>query len=306
MILKMKNDIFNEIILQLETGPKTPTMLWNIIRSKKIGSRPTFFRALGKLKVYRKIRKLTIDEIKSRALHYTGKESYYILVDEALERRQVKYLQILKNSTEINEKNVEGLLNELEKYINNLFKINEYEIVLGFYDTLKLIYKDIPETQLIKYTEYFINVSQRIIKLYRHSKENNKNPYEDLYKKIKSIGNSLFDDFLFLFKKGANQSKIIYPIMDLLNELDSLPEKEEFLKLLIADEHISSNVVKDLLIRYLNYDKKRLNDNIQFIKQQSDIAYDKSLINNSFRDKELMQVYDDVVNYFKNSRKNHN
>jgi hypothetical protein len=95
--------------------------------------------------------------------------------------------------------------------------------------------------------------------------------------------------------------------MDLLNELDSLPEKEEFLKLLIADEHIPSNVVKDLLIRYLNYDKKRLSDNIQFIKQQSDIAYVKSLTNNSFRDKELMQVYDDVVNYFKNSRKkNHN
>jgi len=303
----MKNDINREIVLQLETGPKNPTMLWDIIRSKNIGSRSTFLRDLKRLEVDGKIRKLTIDEIKSRALHYTGKESYYILVDEALERRRVKYLQILKNSTEINEKNVEGLLNELEKYISNIFKKNEYEIVLGFYDTLKRTYKDIPETQLIKYSEYFINVSQRIIKLYKHNKENNKNPYEDLYEKIKRIGNSLFDDFLFLFKKGANQSKIIYPIMDLLNELDSLPEKEEFLKLLIADEHISSNVVKDLLIRYLNYDKKRLSDNIQFIKQQSDIAYVKSLTNNSFRDKELMQVYDDVVNYFKNSRKkNHN
>jgi hypothetical protein len=304
MIPIMKNDIFDEIILQLETGPKTPTMLWNIIKSKKIGSRPTFFRDLGKLKEDGKIRKLAIDEIKSRALHYTGKESYYILVDEELERRKEKYLQILKNSTEINEKNVEGILNELEKYINNLFKKNEYEIVLGFYDTLKRIYKDIPETQLIKYTEYFINVSQRIIKLYKANKEKDKNPYEDLYEKIKSIGKSLFDDYLFLFKKGANRSQIIYPVMDLLNELESLPEKEEFLKLLIADEHIPSNVVKDLLIRYLNYDKKRLNDNIQFIKQQSDIAYVKSLTNNSFRDKELMQVYDDVVNYFKNSRKN--
>jgi hypothetical protein len=171
---------------------------------------------------------------------------------------------------------------------------------------LKRIYKDIPETQLIKYTEYFINVSQRIIKSYKHNKENNKNPYEDLYEKIKRIGNSLFGDFLFLFKKGANRSEIIYPIMDLLDELESLPEKEEFLKLLIADEHIPSNVVKDLLIRYLNYDKddkKRLYNNLQFIKQQSDIAYEKSLTNNSFRDKELMQVYDDVVNYFKNSRK---
>jgi len=300
----MKNDIFDEIILQLETGPKTPTMLWNIIRSKKIGSRPTFFRDLRKLKKEGKIKKLNKDEIKSRALHYTGKESYYILVDEELERRMGKYLQILKNSTKINEKNVEGLLNELEKYINNLFEKNEYEIVLGFYDTLKRIYKDIPETQLIKYTEYFINVSQRIIKLYRANKEKDKNPYEDLYEKIKSIGKSLFDDYLFLFKKGANQSQIIYPVMDLLDELESLPEKEEFLKLLIADEHIPSNVIKDLLIRYLNYDKKRLNDNIQFITQQSDIAYKKSLINNSFRDKELMQVYDDVVNYFKNSRKN--
>jgi len=299
----MKNDINREIVLQLETGPKNPTMLWDIIRSKNIGSRSTFLRDLKRLEVDGKIRKLTIDEIKSRALHYTGKESYYILVDEALERRRVKYLQILKNSTEINEKNVEGLLNELEKYISNIFKKNEYEIVLGFYDTLKRIYKDIPETQSIKYTKYFINVSQRIIKSYKHNKESNKNPYEDLYEKIKRIGNSLFDDFLFLFKKGANRSEIIYPIMDLLNELDSLPEKEEFLKLLIADEHIPSNVVKDLLIRYLNYDKKRLSDNIQFIKQQSDIAYVKSLTNNSFRDKELMQVYDDVVNYFKNSRK---
>jgi|GEM_PF-6179605 len=93
---------------------------------------------------------------------------------------------------------------------------------------MKNIYGSIPEMQLDKYRNYFINISQRVIKLYKENEEKNKNLYEDLYEKIKSVGKSLFNDYLFLFKKEANRSEIVYPVMDLLNELDSLPEKRNF------------------------------------------------------------------------------
>jgi hypothetical protein len=298
-----KFDIDNLIIMELEKGPKTPKQLWNIIEGKNICSRTTFFRHLKKLKEKGKIKKLNKDEIKLMGLNYIWREPYYHLISEILEEKKNVFLEFLKNKTNINKKNIETIVNEFEKYIDNFYKTKELELFLGFYETMKNIYGSIPEMQLDKYRNYFINISQRVIKLYKENEEKNKNLYEDLYEKIKSVGKSLFDDYLFLFKKEANQSEIVYPVMDLLNELDSLPEKEEFLKSLISDEHIPSNVVKDLLIKYLNYDKEELKINLKFIKEQGRLAYKRYLKNNSQRDNELLKIYDDVIKYFEDSTK---
>ena len=298
-----KFDIENLIIMELEKGPKTPQQLWNIIEGKNVCSRTTFFRHLKKLKEKGKIKKLNKDEIKLMGLNYIWREPYYHLVSEILEEKKNIFLEFLKNKKNINKKNIETIVNEFEKYIDNFYKTKELELFLGFYETLKNIYGSIPEMQLDKYRNYFINISHRIIKLYKENEEKNKNLYEDLYEKIKSVGYSLFDDYLFLFKKEANRSEIVYPVMDLLNELDSLPEKKEFLKLLIRDEHIPSNVVKDLLIKYLNYDKKELKINLKFIKEQGGLAYKRYLKNNSQRDNELLKIYDDVIKYFEDSTK---
>jgi DNA-binding Lrp family transcriptional regulator len=296
-----KDDIDNLIIMELEKGPKTPEQLRNIIEGKNICSRTTFFRHLKKLKEKGKIKKLNKDEIKLMGLNYIWREPYYHLVSEILEEKKNIFLEFLKNKTNINKKNIETIVNEFEKYIDNFYKTKELELFLGFYETMKNIYGSIPEMQLDKYRNYFINISQRVIKLYKENEEKNKNLYEDLYEKIKSVGKSLFNDYLFLFKKEANRSEIVYPVMDLLNELDSLPEKKEFLKLLIRDEHIPSNVVKDLLIKYLNYDKEELKINLKFIKEQGRLAYKRYLKNNSQRDNELLKIYDDVIKYFEDS-----
>jgi len=71
--------------------------------------------------------------------------------------------------------------------------------------------------------------------------------------------------------------------------------------LLIRDEHIPSNVVKDLLIKYLSYDKEELKINLKFIKEQGRLAYKRYLKNNSQRDNELLKIYDDVIKYFEDS-----
>ena len=308
-----RKDTENLIISILEKGPNTPENIWNEINKNKKIARPTFYRYWKKLQQGR-IRRLTEDELKEYGLKYSKKRKYYVLTGYSIEEKKGILLEALKK---VNAKNVNTLLDEIGTYLNFLNKQSEYMEFLDFYDKMKKILDQQSfENNLKKYNDYFIIVVNNLIPKYKNSREFKINPFEESYIKAVEVASQLFEDFLNLFNKGANRPEIIFPIFDMLYEMNKLtPSKlnpnyflsnkkgqapiESLITELEGREKIAENVIKEILIHYLKYDEKNLKDNLKFIKEKSNSHYKNYLETNSQRDKMFNNIYDEILKEFK-------
>ncbi|MGC9123909.1 MAG: hypothetical protein ACP5IB_07595 [Thermoplasmata archaeon] len=309
-----REDTEKLIISILEKGPNTPENIWNEIKKYENLARPTFYRYWRKLKNQGIIRELTKNEMNEYSLRYSKKRKYYILTGYSIEEKKGILLEALNS---VNIKNIDILLGEIENYLNFLNKPSEYMEFLEFYGKMKEIL-DLQsfENNLMKYDDYFIIVVNNLISKYKNSRESKINPFEESYMKAVEVASQLFEDFLNLFNKGANQPEIIFPIFDMLYEMNKLtPYKltpnyfltnkreqvpvESLLTELEKREKIAENVIKKILVHYLKYDEKNLKDNLKFIKEKSKFHYKKYLENNSPRDKMLSDIYDQILKEFK-------